>query len=147
MKEKTIKMDSVSYHFFIENNQWKLELAKSQTRVKDIRELALMKENTDQFVPVEVEDGEEVLTFQFQVDSNMNHWETIQSLGRSDKLRLLCNLARFRKILDTRITFFLHPHNLIFDDNLIPFLVYRGIRQVLPPMRSTTKPSCCNINA
>lgn len=133
MKEKTIKMDSVSYHFFIENNQWKLELAKSQTRVKDIRELALMKENTDQFVPVEVEDGEEVLTFQFQVDSNMNHWETIQSLGRSDKLRLLCNLARFRKILDTRITFFLHPHNLIFDDNLIPFLVYRGIRQVLPP--------------
>src|SRR5699024_8064665 len=50
-----------------------------------------------------------------------------------DKLRLLCNVARLKEYLTTRKTFFLHPDNLVFDDNLMPSIVYRGMRDLLPP--------------
>src|SRR5699024_3490199 len=53
--------------------------------------------------------------------------------GRNDKLRLLCNVARLKEYLTTRKTFFLHPDNLVFDDNLMPSIVYRGMRDLLPP--------------
>lgn len=133
MNDKTINMESVSFRFLINENKWQLELAKSQTRVKDVRQLALICEERDIFVPAAVEEGEDTFIFTFNVDEKEIRWKDAQSLNRNDKLRLLCNLAVLRNYLDTRITFFLHPDNLVFNDNLIPFLVYRGIRNVLPP--------------
>lgn len=123
----------MTFQFFIKDDKRQLKLAKSQTRVKDIRQLALICEETDYFVPAEVADEDDIITFSFTIDHRAQKWADVSKLGRSDKLRLLCNLARFRKLLTTRMTFFLHPDNLIFDDNLIPSLVYRGIRDVVPP--------------
>ncbi len=39
----------------------------------------------------------------------------------------------FYKYLHRRITFFLHPENIVFDANLMPFIIHRGIRDTLPP--------------
>lgn len=133
MNEKNINMESAAFRFLINDHKWRLELAKSQTHVRDIRQLALICEERNMFVPAAVEEGEDTLLFSFNVDENMNQWKDVRNLNRNDQLRLLCNLAQLRTFLDTRITFFLHPDNLVFNDNLIPFLVYRGIRNVLPP--------------
>lgn len=133
MNDKTIQMDSMAYHFSIHDDKWELKLAKSQTRVKDQRQLALLNENTDLFVPVTVTAEDDQFTFSFTVSGKAKKWEDVRKLGRNDKLRLLCNLARFRKLLTTRMTFFLHPDNLLFDDNLLAALVYRGIRDIVPP--------------
>lgn len=133
MNERTIEMDSVPIQFSINDDIWQLKLAKSQTHVKDIRQLALITEKADNFVPAQVEDGEDIFTFSFIVDSKVKKWEDVLKLSRSDKLRLLCNISRFEKALSTRMTFFLHPENLVFDDNLLPSLVYRGIRDLVPP--------------
>src|SRR5699024_8549470 len=43
------------------------------------------------------------------------------------------NVARFQECLPTRTTCLLHPDNLVFDDNLMPSMIYRGIRDLLPP--------------
>lgn len=133
MKEKTLQMESFTCQFLIDKDQWQLKLAKSQTRVKDIRQLALINETSDLFVPAAIEEEEDFFAFSFFVNERAKTWEDVCQLNRNDKLRLLCNLARFKKCLTTRITFFLHPDNLIFDDNLIPSLVYRGIRDLVPP--------------
>ncbi|WP_066074085.1 type VII secretion protein EssB [Neobacillus soli] len=133
MNEKTIKMESMTFHFSIHDDKWQVKLAKSQTRVKNIRQLVLMTENTDFFVPAVVADEDDQFTFSFTVDQKAKKWEDVRKLGRNDKLRLLCNLARFRKLLNARMTFFLHPDNLVFDDNLLSTLVYRGIRDLVPP--------------
>lgn len=133
MNELSIQWESITYKFLILNNSWQLNLPKSQTRVKDVRQLALLNNDSDLFVPAMVEEGDDTFTFSFEVDSRANTWEDVQKLNRKDKLRLLCNLARFKKILTTRMTFFLHPNNLIFDDNLLPSIVFRGIRELIPP--------------
>lgn len=133
MNEISIQWESITYKFLILTNSWQLNLPKSQTRVKDVRQLALINNDSDLFVPAMVEEGDDLFTFSFEVDPRANTWEDVQKLNRKDKLRLLYNLARFKKILTTRMTFFLHPNNLIFDDNLLPSIVFRGIRELIPP--------------
>ncbi|MDS9473275.1 type VII secretion protein EssB [Sporosarcina pasteurii] len=133
MSEKTIELESMTIQFKIEKDKWKLSLPKSQTNMKDIRQLALMTEQSNYSVPVTVNDAYDSLDFSFDIQPNTKRWEDIQKLERNDKLRALCNVARFEDCLSTRITFFLHPNNLVFDDNLMPFIVYRGIRNVVPP--------------
>ncbi|NRD77647.1 type VII secretion protein EssB [Bacillus sp. BRMEA1] len=133
MNDKTIKMGTMTFHFSIHEDAWQLKLAKSETRVKDLRQLALLNENTDYFVPAEASEEEDQFVFSFKVDSKLKKWGEVRRFDRKEKLRLLCNIARFRKLLTTRMTFFLHPEHLLFDDNLLPVMVYRGIRDLLPP--------------
>ncbi|AEH52957.1 type VII secretion protein EssB [Heyndrickxia coagulans] len=132
MEEKLVKMNAAEIKYRMDGGVWKLEMAKSQTRVKDARQLGLLEETMDLFLPVTVEEGEDVFTFSFQIEG-LNPWENAMRLSRSEKLRLLHNLARFRKCFDTRFICFFHPQNLVFDENLMPFCLYRGIRGVLPP--------------
>lgn len=133
MKEKNIKINDFEVQFLIEEQTWRLSLAKSQTKVRDVSQLALIKESSDYFVPVNIEDDNDMFTFIFTVQPRAKTWKNIVTLNRNDKLRLLLNVARFRSCLKTRMSFFLHPNNLIFDDNLIPKIVYRGIREYVPP--------------
>ncbi|MGC4376902.1 type VII secretion protein EssB [Fictibacillus sp. Mic-4] len=133
MDEKTIQIDSIPFRFLINERTWQLNLAKSQTHVKDLRQLGPITEDRDHFVPAVVTEGEDLFAFSFTVDQYLKKWEEIQKIGRNDKLRLLRNIARFKEWLNTRITFFLHPDNLVFDDNLMPYVIYRGIRNLVPP--------------
>ena len=133
MIEKKIEFESMTFQFEIEKDIWKLSLAKSQTKVKDFRQLALITEKSSFFVPAIVEEEHDQLVFSFTVDNKMKNWDDVKKLGRNDKLRSLCNIERFIECLSTRMTFFLHPDNLLFDDNLVPSIVYRGIRDLVPP--------------
>lgn len=133
MKERTIDMESLSLQFTINEDDWQLTLPKSQTRVKDIRQLGLITEDDDLFVPLTIDEEGDMFRFTFVVDQDAKKWEDLGKLGRNEKLRLLCNIARYKAYLSTRTTFFLHPDNLVFDDNLMPSIVYRGIRDLLPP--------------
>ena len=133
MSEKIIEFESMTFGFEIEQDIWKLSLAKSQTKVKDFRQLALITEKSSFFVPAVVEDEHDLLVFSFTVDNKMKKWDDVKKLERNDKLRSLCNVGRFNECLSTRMTFFLHPDNLLFDDNLVPSIVYRGIRDLVPP--------------
>lgn len=133
MKEKTIQFESLTLPFSVNEHTWQLNLPKSQTQVKNVLELSLVTEPSNLFVPVTVDEEEDSFTFTFSIDPEMKKWDDLKTLGHNDKLRLLCNVARFRECLPTRLTFFLHPENLVFDKNLIPFIVYRGIRNIVPP--------------
>lgn len=133
MQEKKMTIESVPLHFTTEDERWDLNLAKSFTRVKDSRQLKLITEPNKGFVPMKVEEEIDQFKFSFTIDQHMKTWKDIKKLGRNDKLRLLCNVAQFKELLSTRITFFLHPDNIIFDDNLMPALVFRGIRNLVPP--------------
>lgn len=133
MNDKTIKMDGETFHFTIQEDRWQLQLAKSQTRLQTIRQLALWNENTDYFVPASAAEEGDQFIFSFTVDRKLKKWEEVLKLGRNEKLRLLRNVARFGRLLATRMTFFLHPEHLLFDENLLPVMVYRSIRDLLPP--------------
>lgn len=133
MPEKTIQIDSMEYRFEIEEGTWKLELAKSQTQVKDNRQLELLTDVSSIFLPVTIEEQDDTFIFTYTVEKKLLKWGDLKKLGRNEKLRLIRNVAHFQKYLHRRTTFFLHPDNLVFDANLMPFIIHRGIRDIVPP--------------
>ncbi|WP_018932438.1 type VII secretion protein EssB [Gracilibacillus lacisalsi] len=134
MREKTIEFNNLSLPFTISDDRWELRLAKSQTRVKDPQQIRMLTGAPEEsFVPLEVKEEGDAFTFSFFIDPKKKQWKDLQRLHRHEKLRLLCNLARLNKYLSSRLTFFIHPDNLLFDDNLEPHMIYRGVRNIIPP--------------
>lgn len=134
MKEKAIEFDAMSLQFTLNDDAYQMRLAKSQTRVTNLRQIRILTEaSEDTYVPAEVKDEDDAFIFSFSVDQNNKKWEDLKQLHWNEKLRLLCNLARLKKQLKTRLTFFLHPDNVVFDDNLMPLIIYRGVRNLVPP--------------
>ncbi|SQC56751.1 type VII secretion protein EssB [Paenilisteria newyorkensis] len=136
MITRKIMVDAMEYNFQIDGTAWQVDFSKSQTRVKDVRQLALLKENSTFFVAADFEDKGDALSFTFDT-AGKTTWDDLRGLERNDKLRAIGNVARFSELLKMRFTFFLHPENMVFDVNQMPFLVYRGIRDVLPPYTMT----------
>lgn len=133
MTERTIKIESTSYHFSIEKDKWHVSIAKSQTNVNHFSQLTLLKEKSNFFAPIEIKEEKDLFRFSFFIDEKFKKWKDVKRLNRNDKLRLLCNIAQLKRYIDSRTTFFLHPSNLVFDKNLNPIIIYRGFRQVVPP--------------
>ncbi|MBC1936644.1 type VII secretion protein EssB [Listeria grandensis] len=136
MITRKIMVDAMEYNFQVDGTKWEVGFSKSQTKVKDIRQLALMKERSNFFVPANFEDKGDAISFTFDTEGKAT-WDDLRALDRNDKLRAVGNVARFAELLKTRFTFFLHPDNMVFDVNQVPYLVYRGIRDVLPPYTVT----------
>lgn len=139
MKNKTITFGQLTLPFEVKDNTWKLHMAKSQTQVKSSEQLRILTEADGAFVPLEAEEDQDTFYFSYQVNPDNKKWQDILKLPRNDKLRLLCNTAKLEKYLSTRITFFLHPENIVYDDNLMPTVIYRGIRDLMPPYRMNEK--------
>lgn len=135
MKELTINFEKNTFQFVIENNQWKLTLPKSQTKVNDVRQLDLMLHPSDFFTKSTVQEKEDAFLLTYEVVKDNKSFEQVKKLNRNDKLRLLCNIGKLESYLTSRITFFLHPDNMVFDDNLMPLVIYRGVREIVPPFR------------
>ncbi|MFC0015755.1 MULTISPECIES: type VII secretion protein EssB [Allobacillus] len=134
MNVTTIEMKDLSIDFSIKENDWEVRLAKSQTRIKDSRQIRLLTNAPEEsFVPVEVNMEQDAFTFSFFVDSNKLQWEQIRKLHRHEKLRLLGNLSQLKKYIDSRLSFVLHPANIVFDHSLRPYVIYRGMRDSIPP--------------
>ncbi|MFE6012654.1 type VII secretion protein EssB [Bacillus thuringiensis] len=133
MAGKIIQIDAMNYQFQIEKENWKLEMTKSQTRIKDFRQFDIITGESSEFVPLTIEETDDMFTFLYQVDKKLYKWDDLSRFGRNEKLRLLRNVAQFRKYLNKRITFFLHPDNIVFNANLIPSIIHRGIRDIVPP--------------
>ncbi|MEI3604074.1 type VII secretion protein EssB [Pseudogracilibacillus sp. SE30717A] len=137
MSKKEIKIGSLSLTFMVEGEEWKLDIPKSRTQIMYTEQLKLIMNSSEYFVPLKVEEEEDTYRFNFTVSKRLKQWEQIKGLSRNKKLRALCNISKLYPLLSTRITFTFHPNNIVFDDNLMPLLVYRGIRNQLQPYELT----------
>src|SRR5690625_1477886 len=133
MQDKTIEIEDVTLQFTKDKSGLQISMPKSQTKLKDIRQVDLLKESSDYFAPLQVNEEEDVFLFQFTVEDRRNNWESIFKLRTNEKLRLLNNMARLDRFLSTRITFSFHPDLIFLDDNLMPKVTYRGMRNLVPP--------------
>lgn len=133
MNEKTIEIDNFTYTFKQAKNTVRTSLPISQTRMKNIRQLDLMLQASEFFVPMDIKEEEDTIHFDYQLYHKRKSWAEIQKLNRNEKLRILCNVGKLDRFLTSRITFFIHPENVVFDDNYLPSIIHRGIRDVVPP--------------
>ncbi|SHG92891.1 MULTISPECIES: type VII secretion protein EssB [Virgibacillus] len=133
MKEKTIEFENLTLQFEMDQTNWKMRLPKSQTAVHDVRQMDIMLHPSDFFAPLTIEEEKDAFQFTFKLEPRWKNWDHLLQLHRNEKLRLLCNMLQLEPILNTRITFVLHPDNLMVNDNLMPVVIYRGIRKLVPP--------------
>ncbi|WP_249872488.1 type VII secretion protein EssB [Oceanobacillus saliphilus] len=133
MEHKTIQMENISLQFHIQKDHWQLQLPKSQTKVTDIRQMDLMLNPSESFVPIQIVEELDAFLISYPIDPNRRNWSQAGKLNKNDKLRLLCNIAKLESYLSTRLTFFLHPDNMMYDENLMPVIIYRGLRNMVPP--------------
>lgn len=136
MTEQIVEIDQLTLTFAISENKREVELPKSQTRIEQSNQLRILTEATKKvFLPLEINEKGDAFTFSFHIDANMKDWQEIKQLHRHDQLRLLSNLTQLRDILTSRATFFVHPENIVFDENLMPRIVFRGVRELIPPFK------------
>lgn len=137
MMNKTTEMDGTAYDFTYEDLTWSITFPKSQTRAKDIAQLELLEKPAAHFVPAKLMSDSDSYMISYEIDKHTYGFEQVRKMEREDKLRALRNIAALSELLNTRYTFFLHPDNLIFDINLVPNIVHRGIKNILPPYELT----------
>jgi len=137
MKETEMKIEPMSLTFTIQKNNWEIRIPKSQTKVKYTEQLKLITKDTDYFVPVVVNEQEDAFLLTYTVAAEYKKWDDIKKANKNEKLRALCNIANLEKVLSTRTTFFLHPNNIVFNENLMPQIIYRGIQGLIEPFEMT----------
>lgn len=133
MIERKVYIDPLSLEFTIKGSQWTTALAKSQTKVTNYDQLQLITAEHPHAHPLQVEEKEDVYAFTFTISERAKQWKEMKKLARNDKLRALSNISTILPLATTRITYFIHPNNLTFDENLIPSIIYRGARELIPP--------------
>ncbi len=134
---KTIEMDGTTYDFTYEDLVWSITFPKSKTRAKELAQLELLEKPATHFTPAKISSDSDSYTISYEIAKRTYGFEQVRKMGREDKLRALRNIADLGELLNTRYTFFLHPDNLIFDINLVPSIVHRGIKNILPPYELT----------
>lgn len=130
---KTTEMDGTTYDFTYEDLIWSVTFPISKTHAKEVGQLELLEKPAAHFVPAKITSDSDSYTISYDIDKHTYGFEQIKKMEREDKLRALKNIADLSELLNTRYTFFLHPDNIIFDINLVPKIVHRGIKNILPP--------------
>lgn len=133
MSTEEIKVPPLSLSFQVDKNGRNIRIPKSATKIDFKEQLQIITSASPYFVPLSLGEEDDAFLFFYAVDANNKGWRDLKRLGRNDKLRALYNLKHIRPFLTSRITFFLHPNNILFDDSLMPKIVYRGIRNLLAP--------------
>lgn len=143
---KTTEMDGTAYEFTYEDLVWSITFPKSKTHAKELAQLELLEKPATHFTPAKISSDSDSYTISYEIAPRTYGFEQVRKMGREDKLRALRNIADLSELLNTRYTFFLHPDNLIFDINLVPSIVHRGIKNILPPYELTEETFSNSIN-
>lgn len=132
MEKETIQIEPLSLTFEKEGNERKISLPKSQMQLDYSEQLDVITHQAEHLVPLVIEEEEDAYQFTFRIDPVLMTWERLKKQDKKNQLRALCNMARLHRF-SSRITIFLHPNNIVFDENLIPKVIFRGIRGLVVP--------------
>lgn len=133
--EKKLKLGDIEIEVKQQDKELFLSIPQSETSLRTEQELMLLNQDTSYFLHSDVKVAGENIEFQYSIEG-FKSFSSIKQLERAEQLRLLHNVGRFSKLIDGRSTIVLHPDNLVFDINLMPFIIYRGIKDVLPPLKN-----------
>lgn len=134
-KETTITFGEEQYQLRFEQDLVSVELSKGRLKTTSQELLNMTLMANPRLLPGRLIEEQDSFTWQYQ---NAAHHllleDFLKQLSRSEKLRLLENLAVLQQFTQSRINVFLHPDNLVFDDSLMPIVIHRGLANAVPPM-------------
>lgn len=129
----TVSFDGTDYQYIKTSQMWTVTMTKSMADLKSEQQLAVLQTPEQHFLPFTYESTEDQLAFYFAIDKSGFSAQEIQAMDQIDKLKAAVNVLSFGELKDYPFTFFLHPENIYHDDNLIPYIAYRGIKEQMPP--------------
>lgn len=132
-QSRTIKFDNAEFEYLKTNQEWTVALIKSAANLKNEQQLAVLKVPEPYFLPCTYEVTEDKLLFHYAIERHGYTAQDIQALDNTDKLKAVVNLLSVERFSSFPYTFFLHPENIYYDYNLIPYIAYRGIKEQMPP--------------
>ena len=132
--ETTVKYGENEFTLKKEEGNWQTTILTSYTNIKAVSNLNLLLLDADRLVPMEVEQVEDEIIMNFMIDDALTAWEASEQLEKIDKLRLCANISLFAAFVDARQTCVLAPENMLYDQNLLPKMVYRGLKGYIEPM-------------
>ena len=132
-QSRTIKFDNAEFEYLKTDQEWTVALIKSAANLKNEQQLAVLKVPEPYFLPCTYEVTEDKLLFHYAIERPGYTAQDIQALDNTDKLKAVVNLLSVERFSSFPYTFFLHPENIYYDYNLIPYIAYRGIKEQMPP--------------
>ncbi|MGV0167241.1 type VII secretion protein EssB [Furfurilactobacillus sp. WILCCON 0119] len=136
MNDVTITLGDDKYPLHFEQNTISIELSKGRIKSDNRQLLEMTLTNHPHLLPGQLIEGQDSYTWQYRnTIGGRLLVDMIKELSRSDKLRLLENLADLVEFTDSRLTVFLHPDNLLFTDSLTPLVIHRGLEDIVPPLQ------------
>ncbi len=131
--EVKFKIDQQEYEFDWENNNIIREIIPFGSIDND-QLLGYLDTKNDLLIPVHAETKESAWALSYSVADNYYYFKDLKShMSESDKIKLCINILDILTFKDTKIIPVVHPNNLLFDINLRPKILHRGIKQVLYP--------------
>lgn len=134
-KKVQIDFDDETYELQFQGQMISVELSKGRFKSTN-RGLLAMTLDKDRFLlPGVFEENADSFTWHYKNEQNYQLLEEFfKDMTRSDKLRLLENIAELEKFERSRLNIFLHPQNMLFNDSFRPVIIHRGLDDVVPPM-------------
>ncbi|MGL5041578.1 MAG: type VII secretion protein EssB [Culicoidibacterales bacterium] len=117
-----------------QGNLWQTKIIRSYTNIKTKAELNLLAMPSNFLTPVTAVFGDVEITLQFTIMDDLQQWEVTRTLAKVDKLRICANIALLREFVGGRQTLVLAPENMLYDRNLLPKMVYRGLADYIEPL-------------
>ncbi|UQS84081.1 type VII secretion protein EssB [Bombilactobacillus thymidiniphilus] len=138
MKERTIKftMDDHSYELKLYPDHIQEEIPEID--VLDEQLINVVDANTDLLLPMNVRHAKDMYQLNYQLNDGLRFYrQLITTLDELDSIRLGINLLQLLQLQDTSFVPVVNPNNLVFDINLVPHVVHRGIQGVLKPEQTS----------
>lgn len=139
MAQYTIAFDNLDLELVETETGLETQMLVAQTNIHDKATLHLLEKKDTLLVDMEAEEAKGEIKLRFADISGLKHWETSQKLAQVDKFRLCLNLCQYEKFIEWRQTPVLAPENMLFDINLMPKMLYRGLKDYVEPMEITTE--------
>lgn len=125
--DNEVRLDPFSITFKLSNNKRIVRIPKSETKIQYIEQFNLLKNESSLFVPLEINEEPDAYLFSYSIDKQLITWDQLKERELNERLRALYNISVLFELIPTRITFVLHPDNIVFDHNLMPKVIFRGI--------------------
>lgn len=134
--DKVINVDGVGYHFRGDQKSVTVSLSKDRVVTPSLEKITEISKTQNQYLLTgSVAETEDAYTWTYSVPDGLHYVVDIEKLmTRADKLLLLTNLFRLQSVIDSRVNFFIHPDNVLFDAAYNPVLIHRGFEGVVPPV-------------
>lgn len=113
--------------------EWVLQLKRSDVASQDLRELLLLDLHHPLFLEQSMEADEDSVSFRYQLEPYALSYEELKEAPISERLRLALNVFALEAALALPVTFLLHPSNLLVTKDAQVKIAYRGVPGIMVP--------------